>query len=190
MPQRTPSRTRRSPNGASSLIRLARAALLAALTVADAAHAEAADAGPPPPDLGAEPDPEPTSSARELDLDLAWERGTPVLARATPRTLAAPRKTGRWTGRFALELREGPELLERVRFNVPLLHEAPPKRGDRKAPPSFEAGLTATVRVVFPHLDRGARFELVDRATGRRWALPWPIVAERGRTELTPVPAR
>jgi hypothetical protein len=157
-----------------------------------AARAEGADAGAPRSEAAAEPDPEPSVSSRELTLDIAWEKGVPVLVKATPRTLAAPRKAGRWMGRFALELTEGPSLLERVRFNFPLLHEPPPNRADYKAPPSFENGLTTTVRVVFPQLDRGARFELVDRATGRRWSLPWPIEAERGRTPMPLVlaPAR
>ncbi len=165
---------------------------LVALTAPAAARAEGADAGAPRADLGAAPDPEPTLTNREVILDLAWEKGAPVLVKATPHTLAAPRKAGRWMGRFALELSEGPALLERVRFNVPLLHEPPPNRADYKAPPSFENGLATTVRVVFPQLDRGSRFELFDRATGRRWSLPWPIDAERGRTPLplTAAPAK
>ena len=187
MPQRTPCPRPTPPLGA----RLAKllVALAAALLTSTSARAEDADAGAAKPDIGAAPDPDPTSSTRELVLDIAWETGTPVLARATTRTLATPRKAGRWMGRFALELSEGPVLVERVRFNFPLLHDAPPKRSDFKAPPSFEAGLTTTVRVIFPALERGARFELFDRATRRRWALPWPVEGELGRTPLTLVGA-
>jgi hypothetical protein len=164
-------------------------AILAALALPAAALAEGADAGVPRTEAGAAPDPEPSVSSRELTLDIAWEKGSPVLVKATPRTLASPRKAGRFMGRFALELTEGPALLERVRFNFPLMHEAPPNRADYKAPPSFEGGLTTTVRVVFPQLERGVRFELVDRATGRRWSMPWPIEAERGRTTMPLVSA-
>lgn len=169
----TPARSSRLPS-----LCLASLLLAAPLSAADA------DAGAP---AGAEPDPEPTESSRELVLDLAWEKGTPVLQRATPRTLAAPRKAGRWMGRFALEVTEGPALIERVRFNFPLIADPPASRADYKQPPSFENGLTTTVRVVFPALARGSRFTLVDRATGRRWALPWPIDQELGRTALPPI---
>ncbi len=120
-------------------------------------------------------------------LDIAWEKGTPVLVAATPRTLATPRKAGRWMGRFALEVTEGPALLERVRFNFPLLSDPPLSGADYKKPPSFENGLTSSMRVLFPSLTRGSHFSLVDRATGRRWALPWPIDHELGRTALPPV---
>jgi hypothetical protein len=145
------------------------------------------DAGAPAPSSSDAPDPEPTVSARELILDFAWEKGTPVLARASVHALAAPRKAGRWMGRFALELAEGPALLERVRFNVPLMHEPPPTRASYTNPPNFEQGLSTSMRIVFPQLEAGNRFELVDRATGRRWALPWPITGDLGRTPLKAV---
>ena len=162
----------------------ARSFRLPSLALAAALLAASLHAAPP---KGADPDPEPTESTRELVLDIAWEKGTPVLLRATPRTLAAPRKAGRWMGRFALEVTEGPALLERVRFNFPLIADPPPSRADYKQPPSFENGLTTTVRVVFPALARGSRFALVDRATGRRWGVPWPIDHELGRTALVPL---
>ncbi len=158
--------------------------LLGALAAQRPSQAEP-DAGAPRPASSEAPDPEPVQSARELILDIAFEKGSLVLAKATPHKLAAPRKTGRWMGRFALELAEGPALLERLRFNVPLMSEPPPSRAHYTNPPTFENGLTTSVRVVFPQLETGNRFELVDRATGRRWSLPWPIDAEIGRTPLS-----
>ncbi len=165
------------------------ASLLRKLAFAAAAVVVRASAeGAPPPadrvDRTTAPDPEPLTSARELVLDLTWERGTPVLSRAALRAVAPPRKTGRWMGRFAIELLEGPALIERLRFNFPLMHDAPPVRAHYKNPPDFEGGLTTTIRVVFPAVDRGSRFELVDRATGRRWGLPWPIESDLARTAL------
>ena len=74
-------------------------------------------------------------------------------------------------GRFALELFEGPTLIERVRFDFPLLG-AP--RARRTPSPSFAGKLRTRIGVVFPATKRGTRLELWDRATGRRWSLPWP----------------
>jgi hypothetical protein len=72
-------------------------------------------------------------------------------------------------GRFALELFEGPTLIERVRFDFPLLGAPEPD-----ASLSFSGKLRTRIGVVFPATKRGTRLELWDRATGRRWSLPWP----------------
>jgi hypothetical protein len=74
-------------------------------------------------------------------------------------------------GRFALELFEGASLVERVRFDFPLLG-AP----DADAGLSLSLKLRTRIGVVFPATKRGIRLELTDRATGKRWALPWPIL--------------
>ncbi len=73
-------------------------------------------------------------------------------------------------GRFALELFEGPTLVERARFDFPLLGAEEPD-----AALSFTPKLRTRIGVVFPATKRGTRLELVDRATRRRWALPWPV---------------
>ncbi len=102
-------------------------------------------------------------------FDLRWDRGDVWLLGVAPRTLASPEATPRAMGRFALELFEGPALVERVRFDFPLLGAAEPDGGV-----SLAAKLRTRIGVLFPATRRGTRLELLDRATNRRWALPWP----------------
>jgi hypothetical protein len=120
------------------------------------------------------PDPPPLVERDQWVFDLRWERGDVWLLGTTPRELPAPQATPRAMGRFALELFEGPTLIERVRFDFPLL--GPPEPGDAgwTAPPSITPKLRTRIGVVFPATHRGTRLELCDRATNRRWALPWP----------------
>jgi hypothetical protein len=151
---------------------------------ADSKHtidaSRALDAGPLP---GAAPeivltstpaDPTPLVERSQWVFDLRWDRGDVWLVGVNPLELRAPQATPRVMGRFALELFEGPALVERVRFDFPLL--GPPEPGDagRGAPPSFSQKLRTRVGVVFPATRRGTRLELWDRATNRRWSLPWP----------------
>jgi hypothetical protein len=116
------------------------------------------------------PDPAPLVERSQWVFDLRWDRGEVWMLGVRPLDLAAPQATPRVMGRFALELFEGPTLLERVRFDFPLL-------GAPDAPDaglSFGGKLRTRIGVVFPATKRGTRLELWDRATGRRWSLPWP----------------
>ena len=136
-------------------------------------------AAPPasPPDVAATrtpPDPLPLVERGQWVFDLRWERGDVWLLGAHRLELPAPRATPRAMGRFALELFEGRALVERVRFDFPLLGTPDPGDGGRGAPPSLTQKLRTRVGVVFPATDRGRRLELVDRATDKRWSLAWP----------------
>jgi hypothetical protein len=113
-------------------------------------------------------------------FDLRWERGSVSLLGVTPRDMGEPVLTGRAMGRFALELFEGPTLIERVRFDFPMLgaDESALQKGDggifaRKGT-RFAPGLTSRIGVLFPASARGTRMELVDRATDQRYPLAWP----------------
>jgi hypothetical protein len=116
------------------------------------------------------PDPAPLVERSQWVFDLRWDRGEVWLLGVRPLELAEPQATPRVMGRFALELFEGPTLLERVRFDFPLL--GAPEAPD--AALSFGGKLRTRIGVVFPAAKRGTRLELWDRATGRRWSLPWP----------------
>jgi hypothetical protein len=136
-------------------------------------------AAPPasPPDVAVTrtpPDPLPLVDRGQWVFDLRWERGDVWLLGAHRLELPAPRATPRAMGRFALELFEGRALVERVRFDFPLLGTPDPGDGGRGAPPSLTQKLRTRVGVVFPATDRGRRLELVDRATDKRWSLAWP----------------
>ena len=136
------------------------------------------DAGMPAHDSGVisriPPDPAPLSSRGQWIFDLRYSKGDPSLLGVHRIDLNAPESTPRAMGRFALELFEGPVLMERVRFDFPMLGAGETTFGGMAAPISFEAGLTTRIGVMFPVTWHGTRLELWDRATGRRWALPWP----------------
>jgi hypothetical protein len=119
-------------------------------------------------------DPTPMVERSQWVYDLRWDRGDVWLVGINPLQLPAPQATPRAMGRFALELFEGPALIERVRFDFPLLGPPEPGDGGWLAPPSLTQKLRTRVGVVFPATPRGTRLDLWDRATNRRWSLPWP----------------
>lgn len=133
------------------------------------------DAGPPvvAPRDGASTstpaDPPPLVERSQWVFDLRWDRGDVWLLAVRGLELAAAQETPRAMGRFALELFEGPALIERVRFDFPLLGAVEPD-----ASVSLTGRLRTRIGVIFPATKRGTRLELLDRATNRRWSLPWP----------------
>jgi hypothetical protein len=134
----------------------------------------ALDAGTPvAPDIvitRTPPDPPALVERSQWVFDLRWDRGDVWLVGIHPLELPAPQATPRVMGRFALELFEGPTLIERARFDFPLLGAS-----ELDAAVSFTPKLRTRIGVVFPATRRGTRLELLDRASGRRWALPWPV---------------
>ncbi len=128
-------------------------------------------------------DPEALVERRQWVFDLRWDRGDVWLLGARRMDLASPQATPRVMGRFALELYEGATLIERARFDFPML--AVPEATDAGA--SFTPKLRTRIGVVFPAVDRGTRLELWDRATDRRWSLPWPPQAQTGPVQTGPV---
>ncbi|HEV3192452.1 MAG TPA: hypothetical protein VGY54_18200 [Polyangiaceae bacterium] len=119
-------------------------------------------------------DPDPLAERAQWVFDLRWERGDVWLLGTRSFLMQAPRITPRTMGRFALELYEGPALIERVRFDFPML--AVPDTADAgwASPPSLTRKMRTRIGVIFPATDRGTRLELWDRASGDRWLLPWP----------------
>lgn len=135
------------------------------------------DAAPAPPLFAA--DPPPLVARPQWIWELKWSKGDVYLLAVRPWDPGAPRKTPRVVGRFALELSDGPAVVERVRFDFPALG-MPDTDGGHFAPPSLQAHMTTRVGVIFPQVSRGTKLDLVDRATGERWALPWPPGAPGG----------
>jgi hypothetical protein len=136
------------------------------------------DGGPgAPPNLADIPitrtpaDPPPLVERSQWVFDLRWDRGDVWLLATHALELPDPRATPRVMGRFALELFEGPALIERVRFDFPLLGPPEPDGGV-----SLTRKLRTRIGVVFPATKRGTRLELLDRATDKRWSMPWPPV--------------
>lgn len=144
-----------------------------------------ASAVPGPPSGGYAPDPEPLRLKKQYDFRVAYRDGDVSLESAIPVTLAAPVVTVRKMGRFALELWVGSELVERVRFDFPLLAAQGVERKDTsrpmRDPPRFQVDSVVTVRV--PASIRATRAVIVDRATGQKTPVPWPPEAP-----ITPPP--
>lgn len=134
--------------------------------------AEAArDAGTPISKIP--PDPPAMAERFQWVFDLRWDRGDVYLLEVHKIDMGTPHVTPRMMGRFALELFEGPTLIERVRFDFPMLGAGEIDAGVRNAP-RFEPKLKTRIGVLFPATNRGTKLELWDRAKDTRVALPWP----------------
>jgi hypothetical protein len=155
---------------------IAGASALAALHVPAFADVSDAAGAPGRPSSSARipPDPPALSERMQWVFDLRWQHGEPYLLEIQKIDMGKPRPTPRMMGRFALELYEGPTLIERARFDFPGLGAQEVADAGYKTPPRFEPKLKTRVGVLFPATKRGNRLELWDRATDRRWPLPWP----------------
>lgn len=131
---------------------------------------------PPPAPLGSQPDPEPLRISEQWQYELEWNAGQLGVISTTPRVFPKPIVTARKMGRFAVELWIGAELVERVRFDFPLLaaDEQDYSRSARAAPPSLEKGARVRTTILVPNAPRARRAVLVDRATNETLPLEWP----------------
>jgi hypothetical protein len=122
------------------------------------------------------PDPPALAERVQWVFDLRWDAGEVYLLQIHKLDMGEVHPTPRMMGRFALELFEGPTLIERARFDFPML--GPPETADASfmSPVRLEPRLKTRIGVLFPATKRGTRLELWDRATDRRWPLPWPPV--------------
>jgi hypothetical protein len=152
------------------------------------AEGEEKDAGAPAPEARAEPgvepakrsssppDPEPLRQAEQYEYTFEYDTGRARFVAVRALKFREPVVTARKMGRFAVELWVGAELVDRVRFDFPLLaaDDPPPKkRRPLDDPPRLTSGvLKATVLV--PAAWRARRAVLVDRGTQRETELDWP----------------
>jgi hypothetical protein len=143
-----------------------------AASVTPSASTNAAPSTTPRP---SPPDPEPLRTPKQYELRLVYENGRITVEAVRALTFRQPVVTARNMGRFALELWIGQELIDRVRFDFPLLGVEEPKASKRKRlyePPSFGGKLAATVLV--PASTRVRLAVILDRATGKETELSWP----------------
>lgn len=125
---------------------------------------------PPPPPQPIDqhaPDPLPTRTREQFRLELEFKGDKLNLISAKAVTLQDAAATPRRIGRFAAELWVGKELLERVRFEVPLL-------GADSADDSLERGLDVSLSILVPNHPRATRLLLVDRKTQGATEYPFP----------------
>jgi len=129
------------------------------------------------PPSGSQPDPDPLRLARQWQYTLLYDQGKVSVQSVKAQRFPHPVVTARNMGRYAVELWIGHELVERVRFDFPLVAAEAPRRGRRQPlhePPTLAGGAVATRQVLVPASERATRAVLVDRATGARQPLPWP----------------
>ena len=130
-----------------------------------------------PPRSGHAPDPAPRASLKQWVFEVVHQGTKLSIDRVRAVSVERPVATPRMMGRFALELYVGKELLDRVRFNVPLLGEGPPESPDKPRNPfrrpRFDK-VTTRLRVQMADNERATYAVLVDRATGEEQQFDWP----------------
>lgn len=125
---------------------------------------------------GSLPDPVPLSLQSQWELTLRYDGGRLSLGAARRRSFDLPVTTPRRMGRFAVELWIGNELIDRVRFDFPLVvdPEPPSQQRDLNEPVRFDPGTKSTHTLLVPDSPRATRALIVDRASGTEIPLPWP----------------
>jgi hypothetical protein len=83
------------------------------------------DALADPPREGFPPDPPAKANTKQWVFQIIAKQGVPSIGKITPVTLKKAEGTARVMGRYALEFYVGTEILDRLRFNVPLGAEVP-----------------------------------------------------------------
>lgn len=166
-------RARRAASGILGAVSVAALALAVMPSIAAGPVDAGADARPPPP-KPIPADPTPMNERMQWVFVLRWARGEVYLVAVHKTDMGEPHPSARVMGRFALELFEGPTLIERVRFDFPGLGAEEVSDGGFRAPVRILTKLDTRIGVFFPATKRGTRLELWDRATNHRWPLPWP----------------
>lgn len=117
--------------------------------------------------------------AEQVEYELELNEGKVHVVSVKALKLPTPVETPRRLGRYALELRIGPELIERVRFDFPgTAADEPQAPGKQKlsAPLTLGARAIARVKLQMPQSPRVRQAVLVDRglntATELQWLLP------------------
>ncbi len=138
------------------------------------ALAEDSIASAEPPKGGYPPDPPGVPSTTQRLFDIRVDQGKVAIEKVRTVSVKNPEASARVMGRYALELWVGNEILDRVRFNVPLGADLP--REDDGRPfrrPSFDKVTTRFTVKVADH-PRAVFAKLVDRASGDESKYLWP----------------
>jgi len=116
--------------------------------------------------------------AEQVEYELELNEGKVHVVSVKAVKLPSPVVTPRRLGRYAIELRIGPELIERVRFDFPGTAADEPEVGPKKplfAPLTLAARAIAHVRLQVPQSPRVRQAVLVDRGLNTASALEWPL---------------
>ncbi len=138
------------------------------------ARGDEGDALGNPPREGWAPDPQPVASTKQWVFEIRAKDSVPSIVKVSEITVDKPTATARVMGRFALELYVGTELLDRIRFDVPLAGDVPRDEDQQpgKKRPQWKVNTKLFARMA-DH-PRAAICRLVDRATGDVQVFLWP----------------
>lgn len=203
LPARLPSPPPARPSSGPSSPASAAAGSAAAESAAGAPGSAAAAGASPAPSSAASalsstsvpaphgdlPDPQPLSERAQWSYPVVYDHGTIRVGDPEPMCLSRPQPTPRRIGRFAFELWLGRELVDRVRFDFPLLATEEPPAGPRRPlreTPRFAPGAHVSVTLRIPASERAATARIFDRATGESIAVPWPPRSPEGVTGPRP----
>src|SRR5262249_4877551 len=127
------------------------------------------------PKEGLSPDPPAKANTKHWMFDVHVSAGKLSLTRARPFTYEKAVETPRVHGRFAIEFFVGRELLDRIRFDVPLMGAGSPEKSPRHPfpRPSFDS-VTTDVQARMADNPRTVIVALVDRASGTLQRFQWP----------------
>jgi hypothetical protein len=127
------------------------------------------------PKGGYAPDPPARPSKLNWVFEVTARGGKVTVDRVKAISFERPTETPRVVGRFALELYVGRELLDRVRFNVPLMGGETSIGNRNNLPkPRFEQNVTAHVQARMADNTRAAYLLVIDRDTGDAQKYFWP----------------
>lgn len=145
-----------------------------ALLLGTALAAFAALSSADPPRGGFAPDPPGYASRKQWIFDISYRDGQARITRVGSALLAKPTTTARVMGRFAIELWVGKELLDRIRFEVPLLEDDPSmhRKGALSGPRFTNVSTRLKARMV--DNPRATYLVLLDRSTGQAQRFWWP----------------
>jgi len=130
-----------------------------------------ANAGPPA--QGWTPDPPAKAATKHWVFSVEVQKGAVTIAKASEVELDKAVGTPRVIGRYALELQVGNELLDRLRFNVPLGGDGS-HQDDRPGLKRPEFRVTTKFFVRMADAPRATTLRLVDRATADVRVFGWP----------------
>lgn len=119
------------------------------------------------------PDPTPLRMKDQVDYEVRFNKGEVTIVSTRLVALDAPRSTPRKIGRFAFELWTGAQLIERLRFDFPLLGASSAEDKD-----VIEAGLITSTKIRIPLAARATSARILDRKTRRVISVPWPPEAD------------
>ena len=166
------------------MIRRLAAAIVVGLALATAGVAAIAS----PPKEGFPADPPARAAEKQWVFEVVYDKGASAVAGAKSSSAKKPIATPRVMGRFALEFWVGRELLDRVRFDVPLLGDDTAYRDTKSffKKPTFQR-VSTKVKVQMADSPRATVLAFVDRSTGDTRRYFWPP-DEKG--SLTPFSAK